>query len=129
MNAPWFTLSFAPIPGIIIGIGGGIFGLLAGFVFSSPSSKAKWLTLFRTFYWVLALCSTAILLFALAALALGQPRSVWYALLIPGIAGTTVFAASLPVIVAAAKMRVPNQSPDPVLASGTSRAGHEPRHR
>jgi uncharacterized membrane protein len=29
----------------------------------------------------------------------------------------------------ARKTKAPNQSPDPVLSSGTSRAGHEPRHR
>jgi hypothetical protein len=129
MNAPWFTLPFAPIPGIFIGIGGGMFGLLAGFVFSSPSSNAKWLALFRTFYWVLASCSAAILLSALAALTLGQPRSVWYALLIPGIAGTAVFAASFRLFVASAKFGGPDQSADPILVSGTSRSGHEPRDR
>ena len=128
MNAPWFSPAFAPLPGIVVGIAGGVFGCLAGFMMSSAQNRAKGLTLLVTICWVLLICSVAILLFALTALALNQPQAVWRALFFPGIAGTAAFALALPAIVATRRKPVPNQLPDPTSPSVTppARAGDAP---
>lgn len=129
MNAPWFTPSFAPVPGIAIGIAGGAFGCLAGMVMSSPESRARWLGMFALAGRSLLACSVAILLAALAAVSLGQPNTVWRALLIPGIVGTAAFAAALPAIAASIRASGSGSSPGRPVPAGPSPSGRGPGGR
>jgi hypothetical protein len=125
MNAPWFTPAFAPVPGIAIGIAGGAFGCIAGMVMSSPERRARWLGIFALTGRSLLACSIAILVAALAAVSLGQPNTVWRALLIPGIAGTAAFAAALPAIAACVRASGPSPSPGRAVHGVPSPSGRD----
>ena len=95
MTDPWFDPRlYAWIPGTVLGVVGGILGSLGGML--APRGKARMLVLglYGT-----VLCATVLLLIVgLFALYLGQPYGVWYGLLLPGVIGTAVFGALLPVI-------------------------------
>jgi hypothetical protein len=95
MTEPWFDPNlYAWIPGTALGIAGGILGSLGGVL--APRGRARGVVL--GFYGAV-LCVTAVLLMAgLFALYRGQPYGVWYGLMLPGVLGTAVFGALLPVI-------------------------------
>jgi hypothetical protein len=98
MNALWFDPTFAWVPGVLLGIGGTVFGCFAGFVMSSAERRMKWSALLRSSCWLLLFGSAVLLLLSAVAFEIHQPRSIWFGLLIPGIAGGASFGAALPVI-------------------------------
>jgi hypothetical protein len=87
MIEPWFPEHYAWIFGASVGVLGGVVGTLVGCL--APKGKAK--TLVFAVYWVALIASVTCLVAGIAALIAGQPYSIWYALLLTGFIGSTVF--------------------------------------
>jgi len=89
-----FAAGFAWIPGTVLGLAGGIYGALAGFL--APRGRGR--------AWVLGmgisidLACYLMLIAGIVLLAGGFPYDVWYPWLLTGLIGSLVFTALLPVI-------------------------------
>ena len=95
MSEPWFDPNlYAGIGGAVVGAGGAVLGPLAGIL--APKGKCKRLVL--GLHVGLIAVSLGLLVAGIVALAAKQPYGVWYGLLLPGVIGTFVFGALLPVI-------------------------------
>ncbi len=88
---PWFNPMWSFLPGTLLGaVGGSGIGILAGIF--APQGKAKGLVYgFNAFFF---LAGVVLLILGVAALAMGQPYAIWYALLLPGILGTCLFGGA-----------------------------------
>ena len=100
MNQAWFDpFVYAWIPGTAYGCAAGIMGALVGILV--PRGKARSFVLNG---WVaLWLTAVALLCTGAAALVMGQPWGVWYALLLPGAIGFAVVGGNFFVILKAYK--------------------------
>lgn len=83
MIEPWFSPSFAYVPGVVLGCSFGLFGSLAGFFAARGKGAALW----RSLLALLGMTSGALFLAGTYALLVGQPYGVWYALGFPGLLG------------------------------------------
>ncbi len=94
MTNLWFNVQYAWIPGTIVGFCGALVGTLAGVL--TDRGKARGL--------VIGLCAASLIVCAgmlataIAALVSGQPYPIWYALLLPGAIGVSLFGSSLIII-------------------------------
>lgn len=68
---------------------GGIFGL----VLSQPKLRVRWQAEVRFAYFAYISLAGCVLALGLAGLCTGQPRAVWYGLLLPGLVCTSSFGA------------------------------------
>jgi hypothetical protein len=93
MVEPWFDpIRYAWIPGTCLGLLGGTLGPMIG-VFA-PKGKHRGLVVGAQ---VAAIGACALLfLLGIAAWFSGQPYGVWYGLGLPGLSGTIIFGALLP---------------------------------
>jgi hypothetical protein len=86
MSDPWFDPNlFAWIPGTLLGVAGGVWGGLAGWL--APRGRAKRLILGGMA--VLLAYSAICLLLGVAALACSQPYGIWYGFGLAGLIGLT----------------------------------------
>lgn len=91
MIEPWFDPNhYAWVPGATYGCVAGLMGGLVGWLV--PRGRAMNFILRAWFaLWAVAV---ALLVLGIVALANGQPRGVWYGLLLPGAIGTLVVGAN-----------------------------------
>lgn len=90
MPDPWFDpMYWAWLPGTALGVVGGLWGSLAGFL----ARRNPALVIGALWLWFLA--SVALLVAGLVALTQGQPYGVWYGLGFPGLLGTILGAVFL----------------------------------
>lgn len=95
MSDPWFNPNlYAWIPGTIFGSLAGVMGGLAGTL--APRGKAK--TLVLGAWWLFTSVAAAFLLLGVVAFFSGQPYGIWYGFGLPGLIGTLLFPALLPVV-------------------------------
>ena len=92
-TAIWFDLSLAWLPGAIWGSMIGFFGATYGVFMSSSVRSKRFAKVLRYGYWGLIAGSIIFLMLALIALIVGQPYSIWYPLLIPGMVGIAVLGS------------------------------------
>ena len=92
MSIPWYALMW--LPGTLLGVGIGLFGGYVGVQASRGKLRPKALRLMLAMLAVSAVFAAG----GVAALAAGQPRWVWYGLLLPGVIGLTSLGANLPVV-------------------------------
>jgi hypothetical protein len=100
MNEPWFSDSWAWLPGTLLGCLAGLIGGLTGWL--APQGKAKPFILGAT--WFLFVASVVMLCAGALALAVGQPYGVWYGLGLAGVIGVIVIGVNLPGIARAYRM-------------------------
>ncbi len=84
MSAPWFDPNLhAWIPGTLLGVAGGLWGAVAGWL--APQGRGK------AFVYASGLLlvglSVVSLIAGLVAMTSAQPYGVWYGLLLPGVLG------------------------------------------
>jgi hypothetical protein len=88
MNEPWFSESYAWLPGTVLGCVAGLWGALVG----TCAWRGKAKGLITGLYWLLLLGSAAMLVAGLTALIVGQPYGVWYGLGLAGLLGVLVLS-------------------------------------
>ena len=92
MSGTWVPLMW--LPGTLLGVGLGALGSYIGVQASRGRLRPGAVRLMAA---ALAV-SAAFALAGLVALAAGQPRVVWYGLLLPGLIGAALLGANLPVV-------------------------------
>jgi hypothetical protein len=96
MSEPWFNANlYAWIPGTLLGVLGGTWGGLVGFL--APRGKAKRLVLGGA--WCLLAASVVLLVAGVVAWVTGQPYGVWYGLGLAGFIGVVVIGANVPTVI------------------------------
>lgn len=95
MDASWFDPEkLAWLPGTAFGCLGGLLGALAGIL--APQGKARRLVLGA---WIaMMVASWCLLALGLLAMAIGQPRGVWYGLFLPGLQGSIILPVLYPIL-------------------------------
>lgn len=106
MNLPWFDPQYAWLPGTVLGILGGIYGVLVGTLMSRSRIKKRLIGMatVRTAYWILLTWSTLMLVAGILALIAGQPYGIWYGLGLPGLLGVVIVGSQSSLI-----FRMPKQ--------------------
>lgn len=95
MIEPWFDPNaYGFIPGVAVGIAGGIIGTLTGIL----APRGRYFHLLNLFYIVALAGSVALLAGGIIALATGQPYGVWYGLGLAGLIGVAVFGMTFGVL-------------------------------
>lgn len=97
---PWFDpAAFGWVPGLVIGLLGGLFGLGSAVAGRQPGAAgvvgrmlAAWA------YWLAIVLGLAFLAVGAIGAASGQPYAVWYSLALPGLVGLVVMAGLFPVL-------------------------------
>ena len=92
ISIPWYALMW--LPGTLFGVGLGLFGGFVGVQASRGKLRPRVMRLMLALMAVSAVFAAG----GVAALAAGQPRGVWYGLLLPGVIGLTSLGANLPVV-------------------------------
>ena len=93
MPDTWDTLMW--LPGTLLGVAVGILGAFVGVQASRGKLRPSTLRLMLA-----ALAASAVLILAgVVTLAAGQPRGVWYGLLLPGLIVSVSIGANLPMVV------------------------------
>ena len=91
---PWFEPWMGGIFGGAIGLLGGIYGTVVGICAPRGIGRPAVMAL----HWFCVSVGIGFLIAAIAALANGQPRFVWYALGLPGVLCTVLFVVFTPLI-------------------------------